>query len=206
MLSLQTYLALPPHLILPTMRLYLVALSLFAPAPHLLSWCEAPPIWTPPAPATRQPPPLVSVPYFIYLLGIAKNPIPDKMFGTKIKILQHVLTILETETKGQQLLLAQGIDSISKLIHTKHKIYRSLVYRPHCKFFLVDIDQILLFKKWHCTTFTRTQTTTEVDILYKLTEEEWDRFCNAYISEKLHNQSQFQTHTVSSPYMEDPTV
>ena len=39
------------------------ALYLFAPDFHLLSFRESPPTWTSPAPATRQPPPLVSVPH-----------------------------------------------------------------------------------------------------------------------------------------------
>ena len=39
-----------------------VALSLFAPAPNLLYWREAPPTSTSPAPATCHPPPFVSAP------------------------------------------------------------------------------------------------------------------------------------------------
>ena len=41
------------------------------------------------------------------------------MLATKLKVIHHILKILETETKGQQILLNQGIDYASKIIHTK---------------------------------------------------------------------------------------
>ena len=49
-------------LLTPQKPIIVVSLSMFAPALHLLSWCKAPPTWTSPAPATRQPLPLVSAP------------------------------------------------------------------------------------------------------------------------------------------------
>ena len=79
----QTYLALPsppdstvfldrscPSSILPPPHQQLfnvLALSIFVPAPHLLSRCEAPPTWT--SPATRHPPP-----GFFLLWGDAVKP------------------------------------------------------------------------------------------------------------------------------------
>ena len=45
-----------------------VSLYLFAPTPHLLSWREAPPAWTSPVPATRQPLLLVTLPCIACLL------------------------------------------------------------------------------------------------------------------------------------------
>ena len=45
--------------------------------------------------------------------------ISGNMLATKLKVLHHVLKILEIETKGQQILLDQGIDHVSKIIHTK---------------------------------------------------------------------------------------
>ena len=39
----------------------------FSPAPHLLSRCEFPPTWMSPAPAARQPPPLIPVPSVVCL-------------------------------------------------------------------------------------------------------------------------------------------
>ena len=47
----------PPHL-----QLFIVRPLSFTPITHLLSWCEAPPTCTLPAPTTRQPPPLVPAP------------------------------------------------------------------------------------------------------------------------------------------------
>ena len=67
------------------------------------------------------------------------------MFGTKLKILQRVLKILDIETKGQNLLLYQVLDSIGKVIHTKYDIYRSMVVKTHSELFMVDIDQIFMF-------------------------------------------------------------
>ena len=70
-------LALPPHLflllfldrylpplsyILPIRSRYYLKPSKFSPATHLLSWCKTPPNWTSPAPAARQPLPLVPAP------------------------------------------------------------------------------------------------------------------------------------------------
>ena len=50
---------LPPH-----QQPFIVgSLYLFSPAPHPLSWSEAPPTWTSPTPATRQPLSLVSAPH-----------------------------------------------------------------------------------------------------------------------------------------------
>ena len=48
----------PPH----HQTFVVVYLFLFVPAPHLLSRRKSPPAWTFPAPATRQPWPLVSAP------------------------------------------------------------------------------------------------------------------------------------------------
>ena len=49
------------------------------------------------------------------------------MFITKLNILQNVLKILEIETKGQKLVLAQVIDYAIKMIRTRYNIYQSLV-------------------------------------------------------------------------------
>ena len=42
------------------------------------------------------------------------------MLATKLKVIQHVLTITEIETKGKQLLLAKVIDYVRNIIYTKH--------------------------------------------------------------------------------------
>ena len=68
--------------------------------------------------------------------------------------------------------------SVRKLIHNKYNIYKSLVTNPYSKFFVVYIYQIFIFKKCQHTNFIIILTTTEDDILYKFTEEEWDRLCN----------------------------
>ena len=67
------------------------------------------------------------------------------MFGTKLKILQHVQAILDINTKGQKLFLAQVTDSIIKLINNKYNIYWSLLDKPQSKIFMVDIDKIFIF-------------------------------------------------------------
>ena len=94
------------------------------------------------------------------------------MVATKPKILQHVLTILEIETKGQKLLLSQGIDSIRNMIHNNYIIYKYLVENKHSKLFMVGIYQTFLFQQRHHTNFIRSPITTKADILYKFTEEE----------------------------------
>ena len=89
------------------------------------------------------------------------------------------MTIVETETREQQLLLSQGIDFVINIIHNNNETYRSLVDTPNSKLFMVHIDQLFVFKQWHHATFTMVTTTTEIDILYNLAEEESDRFCNS---------------------------
>ena len=79
-------------------------------------------------------------------------------------------------------------------MYTKYKTYQTLVEKPHSKFLRADIDQIFISQQWQQSTFIKTPTTTKANILYNLTEEQWDRFCYAYISDKLHNPPPFQTH------------
>ena len=62
---------LPPHHPQP----FIIRIHSFTPAPHLLSRCKAPPTWTPPAPATRQPPPLVPEPRVV-CLRLPPVPVP----------------------------------------------------------------------------------------------------------------------------------
>ena len=62
------------------------------------------------------------------------------MFRIKLKIIQHIITILDIKTK------------------------------PQPKLFTLDIYKLFIFKQWHQTTFNRIPTTTEVDILYMITE------------------------------------
>ena len=71
---------------------------------------------------------------------------PENMFSTKPKVLQYVLTILEICTNVHNLFLSRVIYYISKLIHTKYNMYRSLVDKPNSKLFMVDIDQIFIFE------------------------------------------------------------
>ena len=49
------------------------------------------------------------------------------MFAIKLNITQHVLTILDIDTKIQQLLLGQDIDYVRKFIHTKHDTNQLMV-------------------------------------------------------------------------------
>ena len=128
------------------------------------------------------------------------------MFGTNLNIFQHVLKILEIQTEGQRLLIYKGNNYVSNLIHTNHKTYQFLVENIHYKFFMVDIDQILVFKKGHHTTFIWIPTTTEYSILYKSTEQEWGRIFNAYITKNLQNPSPSHIYTRSLPYIEDTKI
>ena len=100
------------------------------------------------------------------------------MFRTKLKILQHVLAILDIDKKGNTLFLSQVTDYVIKLINTKYNIYWTLLDKPQSKLFMVDIDQIFIFQQWRHNTFIRIPTTIEADIIYKFTEEEWDIVCN----------------------------
>ena len=50
--------------------------------------------------------------------------------------------------------------------------------KKHTKFFIMDIYQMLIFQQWNHTTLKNTPTTTEADIVYNITEEEWYRFYN----------------------------
>ena len=59
----------------------------------------------------------------------------------------------------------------------------------------MDMDQIFIFRQWNHTNFTNIYTTTDDDILYKITEEELDILCNDYIYEKLYNIPPLQTLT-----------
>ena len=43
--------------------------------------------------------------------------------------------------------------------------------KKHSKLFLVDIDQLFVFKQWYHTTLIRIPTTAKADIIYTLTEE-----------------------------------
>ena len=54
--------------------------------------------------------------------------------------------------------------------------------------------------------FIRIPTTIKADILYKLTEEEWDSFCTRYIYEKLQNLPPFHTNTGYLSCKEYPIV
>ena len=94
------------------------------------------------------------------------------MFTTKLKVLQNVMTILEIETKVQQLMLSQGVGFVRKLIHAKHEAYRSLVDKEHSELFLVDTYQLFIFKQQHHATFIRSPTTNKANIIYNFTEEE----------------------------------
>ena len=107
------------------------------------------------------------------------------MFVTKFNILQHVLKILDIDTKGKQLLLSQTIDSVGNMIHNKYGIYRSLVYKTNSKLSMVYIDKIFVFQKYHHANFIKIPTTPKADILYNFTEEECGRFYNSCISNNL---------------------
>ena len=92
------------------------------------------------------------------------------MAVTQLDILQHVLIILEIETGLQQLFISQEDYSAKNIIHTNHETYQSLLKNPHSKLFLVNTNQIFIFKQFHYTNFSKILTATEDDILYKITE------------------------------------
>ena len=78
-----------------------------------------------------------------------------------------------------------------------------MVEKSHYKFFLLYIDQIFIFQKCRHNSFTKTPITTDYEILYILTEQEWDIFLNSYIYDELQNQLTVQTNIGSSPCMEE---
>ena len=57
------------------------------------------------------------------------------------------------------------------------------------KWFMVHIDQFLIFHKCNHTNFTKSPTTTKDNILYTLTGEKKNRLYNYYIADKLQNLS-----------------
>ena len=69
------------------------------------------------------------------------------MAVTRLKILKHVLKILDINKEGQKLLIGQGVDYVSKLIHNKNEIYQSPVEKQHSKFFLTNAYQLFIFKQ-----------------------------------------------------------
>ena len=104
-------------------------------------------------------------------LGIAETPNTWNIFVTKLKIINHVLTILDIKTKLQQIFISQVIGYIGKLINTKNDNWQYIVNKTHSKLFLVDIDQIFIFQKFHYNNFTKIPTNTEANILYNLTKQ-----------------------------------
>ena len=68
------------------------------------------------------------------------------MWSDRLKILHHFLTILEVETEGHHILLAEGIESLSKLINTECYFYQYLVEKSWSIFFRSYMDQIAIFQ------------------------------------------------------------
>ena len=114
------------------------------------------------------------------------------MFAINLKVLQNVLTVMDIETEVKKLLIYQCIDYASKLIHNRYNIYTSLLDNPHSKFLMVDINKILIYQQCHHPNFIISPNTTDADILYKFTEDEWNRLCIDYIAEKIRNPSKVQ--------------
>ena len=54
-----------------------------------------------------------------------------------------------------------------------------MVDKKHTMLFIMYIYQIFIFQQWNHTTLANTPTTTEADIVYNITEEEWYRLCDA---------------------------
>ena len=48
---------------------------------------------------------------------------PLNVFETKLKVIQNVTKVIDIESKVQKVLLAQYIDSVSKLIHDENDTY-----------------------------------------------------------------------------------
>ena len=48
----------------------------------------------------------------------------------RLKILQHVLKILEIETEIHKILISEEVKSVNSLIHTKHETYQLPVDKP----------------------------------------------------------------------------
>ena len=113
---------------------------------------------------------------------------------------------IDNDTKGHQIFINKGIDSVGNPIHTKYDIYQSQVEKPHPKFFMDNIDQIFFFQQLHHTNFTNTPTTTDSNILYNFTKEKQDKPFNFYISKNLHNPYPCHICIGYLPYIGNPAI
>ena len=84
-------------------------------------------------------------------------------------------------------MLDQWIDSVLNLIQNNYDINQSLVDKTDYKLFMLEIYQIFIFQQGHHNTLIKTPIMNASDILYRFTEEEWDIFCNYYITKKLQS-------------------
>ena len=71
------------------------------------------------------------------------------MLKDQLRIIYHVLTILEIETEVKNILLAKGINSVQNLLNTKDCKYQYFVDNTQSKFFSTHMDQIFIFQHCH---------------------------------------------------------
>ena len=70
------------------------------------------------------------------------------MLADRLKILQHILTILNIDTEAHQLLINNIVDYVRNMINNEQNTYQYLVYNQHYKLFVIYIDQIIFFQQW----------------------------------------------------------
>ena len=74
---------------------------------------------------------------------------------------------------------------MKKLLHATYEAYQYLVYKEKSKLFAADKEQIVIFGARYQQSSCKYSTFKDLEIVDNLTEEEWYRFSNECIAEKL---------------------
>ena len=74
---------------------------------------------------------------------------------------------------------------MKKLLDATDEAYQSLVYKEQSKLFAVDKEKIVIFGTRYQQSSCKYSTFKDLEIVDNLTKEEWYRFCNECIAEKL---------------------
>ena len=116
--------------------------------------------------------------------------------------MQHVLKTLEIKAEGQQLLLAQWISYIRKLLNTKDVTYQYLVDNSRSKLFVTYTEQIIIFQNRNQEIPIKISTSNDSDIVDKPLKRNGIAY-NTYIGKKTQNTPLVHTTIYSMTYKED---
>ena len=93
-------------------------------------------------------------------------PGPENMLVTRLNIIQNVPTIPETEIKGKQLLIDQGMDYEINLMNTKDRNIKFMLNKAHYKLFTIYTDQMFILRNYHEVISNKISTFNEAEIVY----------------------------------------